>query len=86
MAASLGEKTSQFTPTQATTILAFKFRDGILVAGDRRATAGNTVVYDRAEWRRVVAMVQDQLPDQDRRSGAQDVLNRETIRVPAGGL
>jgi proteasome beta subunit len=49
MAASLGEKTSHFTPTQATTILAFKFRDGILVAGDRRATAGNTVVYDRAD-------------------------------------
>ena len=38
-----------FTPTQATTILAFKFADGVLVAGDRRATAGNTVVYDRAD-------------------------------------
>ncbi len=35
--------------TQATTILAFKFADGVLVAGDRRATAGNTVVYDRAD-------------------------------------
>ncbi len=35
--------------TQATTILAFKFKGGILVAGDRRATAGNTVVYDRAD-------------------------------------
>lgn len=35
--------------TQATTILAFKFQDGVLVAGDRRATAGNTVVYDRAD-------------------------------------
>ena len=40
---------SDFTPTQATTILAFKFSDGVLVAGDRRATAGNTVVYDRAD-------------------------------------
>src|SRR5690349_791970 len=38
-----------FTPTQATTILAFKFSGGVLVAGDRRATAGNTVVYDRAD-------------------------------------
>ena len=38
-----------FTPTQATTILAFKFTGGVLVAGDRRATAGNTVVYDRAD-------------------------------------
>jgi proteasome beta subunit len=40
---------SNFTPTQATTILAFKFTGGVLVAGDRRATAGNTVVYDRAD-------------------------------------
>jgi len=35
--------------TQATTILAFKFCGGVLVAGDRRATAGNLVVYDRAD-------------------------------------
>ena len=35
--------------TQATTILAFKFAGGVLVAGDRRATSGNTVVYDRAD-------------------------------------
>ena len=35
--------------TQATTILAFKFKGGVLVAGDRRATAGNLVVYDRAD-------------------------------------
>ncbi|MBA3962619.1 MAG: proteasome subunit alpha [Chthoniobacterales bacterium] len=35
--------------THATTILAFKFSGGVLVAGDRRATAGNTVVYDRAD-------------------------------------
>jgi proteasome beta subunit len=38
-----------WTQTQATTILAFKFSGGVLVAGDRRATAGNTVVYDRAD-------------------------------------
>src|SRR4051812_21361047 len=35
--------------TESTTILAFKFAGGVLVAGDRRATAGNTVVYDRAD-------------------------------------
>ena len=35
--------------TQATTILAFKFQGGVLVAGDRRATSGNTVVFDRAD-------------------------------------
>jgi proteasome beta subunit len=38
-----------FTQTQATTILAFKFAGGVLVAGDRRATAGNSIVYDRAD-------------------------------------
>src|SRR5262249_18813158 len=36
-----------FVETESTTILAFKFSGGVLVAGDRRATAGNTVVYDR---------------------------------------
>jgi len=35
--------------THATTILAFKYADGVLVAGDRRATAGNVLVYDRAD-------------------------------------
>jgi proteasome beta subunit len=45
------KETQQHTwqPTDATTILAFKFSGGVLVAGDRRATAGNTVVYDRAD-------------------------------------
>ncbi|HMS85743.1 MAG TPA: proteasome subunit alpha [Nitrospira sp.] len=37
------------TLTMATTILAFKYRDGVLVAGDRRATAGNMVMYDRTD-------------------------------------
>jgi len=35
--------------TTATTILAFKYCDGVLVAGDRRATAGNMVMYDRTD-------------------------------------
>lgn len=35
-------------PTEGTTILAIRYRDGVLVAGDRRATAGNVIVYDRA--------------------------------------
>jgi proteasome beta subunit len=38
-----------WTPTESTTIMAFKFGGGVLVAGDRRATAGNTVVYNRAD-------------------------------------
>lgn len=36
-------------PTQGTTVLAFHFRDGVLMAGDRRATAGNVIVTDRIE-------------------------------------
>jgi proteasome beta subunit len=35
--------------TESTTVLAFKFAGGVLVAGDRRATSGHTVVYDRAD-------------------------------------
>lgn len=41
--------TSPVPQTQSTTILAFKFADGVLVAGDRRATSGHTVVFDRAD-------------------------------------
>jgi proteasome beta subunit len=52
-AASATSAVTQVLPTtpqtSATTILAFKFQGGVLVAGDRRATAGNTVVYDRAD-------------------------------------
>ncbi|CAF0704428.1 proteasome subunit alpha [Candidatus Methylacidithermus pantelleriae] len=33
----------------ATTVVAFYYREGALIAGDRRATAGNLVIYDRAE-------------------------------------
>jgi len=40
---------SGVTVPTATTILAFKYRDGVLVAGDRRATAGNMVMYDRTD-------------------------------------
>jgi len=35
--------------TQATTVFAFHFSDGVLMAGDRRATAGNVIVTDRVE-------------------------------------
>ena len=34
---------------QGTTVLAFHFRDGVLVAGDRRATAGNAIMYERCD-------------------------------------
>lgn len=35
--------------TQATTVFAFRFAEGVLMAGDRRATAGNLIVTDRVE-------------------------------------
>src|SRR5437868_15285866 len=39
----------EIVPTASTTILAFKFSAGVLVAGARRATSGNTVGCDRAD-------------------------------------
>lgn len=35
--------------TMGTTVLALKYQNGVLVAGDRRATAGNLVMYDRTD-------------------------------------
>ena len=35
--------------TQGTTVFAFHFADGILMGGDRRATAGNIIVTDRID-------------------------------------
>jgi proteasome beta subunit len=35
--------------TQATTVFAFHFAEGALMAGDRRATAGNLIVTDRVD-------------------------------------
>ena len=34
---------------EATTVVAMRYQDGIIIAGDRRATAGTSVVHDRAE-------------------------------------
>jgi proteasome beta subunit len=33
----------------STTVLSFHYKDGVVIAGDRRATAGNIVMYDRAD-------------------------------------
>ncbi len=38
-----------FTQTQATTVFAFHCAEGVLMAGDRRATAGNQIVTDQVE-------------------------------------
>jgi proteasome beta subunit len=35
--------------TQATTVFGFHYSEGVLMAGDRRATAGNVIVTDRVE-------------------------------------
>jgi proteasome beta subunit len=35
--------------TQATTVFGFHYAEGVLMAGDRRATAGNIIVTDRVE-------------------------------------
>lgn len=35
--------------TQATTVFAFHFAEGVIMAGDRRATAGNIIVTDRVD-------------------------------------
>ncbi|MYF98247.1 proteasome subunit alpha [Candidatus Poribacteria bacterium] len=34
---------------EATTVVAMRYQNGIIIAGDRRATAGTSVVHDRAE-------------------------------------
>lgn len=35
--------------SESTTILAVRYQDGVVVAGDRRATAGTSVIYDKAD-------------------------------------
>jgi proteasome beta subunit len=35
--------------THGTTVIAVKFKDGVINVGDRRATAGNYIMYDRSE-------------------------------------
>lgn len=37
------------TQIEATTVLSFHYKGGVLIAGDRRATAGNIIMYDRAD-------------------------------------
>ena len=37
------------TVTHGTTVLAFHFKGGVIVAGDRRATAGNSIMYERCD-------------------------------------
>lgn len=36
-------------PPEATTVIAFRYRDGVVVAGDRRATSGNLIAHRRVQ-------------------------------------
>ncbi|MBT5028246.1 MAG: proteasome subunit alpha [Nitrospinaceae bacterium] len=45
----LSQVRNDVTVTHGTTVLAFHFKDGVLVAGDRRATAGNSIMYERCD-------------------------------------
>jgi proteasome beta subunit len=40
---------SAIQDTNGTTVISVKFKEGIINVGDRRATAGNYIMYDRAE-------------------------------------
>ncbi len=39
----------ELVDTHGTTVIAVKFRDGVLNVGDRRATSANSILYDRAD-------------------------------------
>jgi proteasome beta subunit len=46
------EKTNKLDSSElihGTTVLAFHFKDGVIVAGDRRATAGNSIMYEHCD-------------------------------------
>jgi proteasome beta subunit len=45
----LGPSGSAVTPLHATTVFAFHCREGVIIAGDHRATAGNIVFSDKTE-------------------------------------
>jgi proteasome beta subunit len=42
-------KASKIQDTHGTTVLAIRYKDGILNLGDRRATSANFILYDKAE-------------------------------------
>ncbi len=44
-----GTVTSPPIETHGTTVLALRYKDGVLNLGDRRATAANAIMFDRAE-------------------------------------
>ena len=48
-AAPVAAADASLQPVEGTTIVSVRCADGVVVAGDRRATMGNSVVYDRAD-------------------------------------
>lgn len=46
---SKGDEATQLLNSESTTILAVRYKDGVIVAGDRRATSGTSVIYDKAD-------------------------------------
>jgi len=46
---ALGTTDTDLIPLEATTVFAFHWGDGVLIAGDHRATAGNVIFSDRTE-------------------------------------
>ena len=45
----MGQHGAEVEIAHSTTVVAVRYRDGVMIAGDRRATAGTSVIYDRAE-------------------------------------
>ena len=43
------QHTADIEIAHSTTVVAVLYQDGVMIAGDRRATAGTSVIYDRAE-------------------------------------
>jgi proteasome beta subunit len=46
---TVDESAARLDIPEATTILAVRFSDGVVMAGDRRATAGNLIAHDRVK-------------------------------------
>ncbi|MFB3040315.1 MAG: hypothetical protein ACE1ZS_00745 [Candidatus Poribacteria bacterium] len=41
--------TPRLEMAEGTTVIAMRYKDGVLIAGDRRATMGTSILYDRAD-------------------------------------